>query len=75
MIVREFSQSQLQLALAAGGRRISRTIQNSSAGGIDSRALVAAYARHGVMRGVVSTLGNDADKLVAKARAIPKMDD
>ncbi len=41
---------------------------------IDSRALVRHLRDHGVMRGVVSTLENDADKLVAKARAIPKMD-
>ena len=41
---------------------------------IDSRALVRHLRDHGVMRGVVSTLESDADKLVAKARAIPKMD-
>ena len=41
---------------------------------IDSRALVRHLRDHGVMRGVVSTLENDADKLVAKARSIPKMD-
>ncbi len=41
---------------------------------IDSRALVRHLRDHGVMRGVVSTLEDDADKLVAKARSIPKMD-
>ena len=41
---------------------------------IDSRALVRHLRDHGVMRGVVSTLEDDADKLVAKARALPKMD-
>src|SRR6267378_269504 len=41
---------------------------------IDSRALVRHLRDHGVMRGVVSTLENDADKLVAKARSVPKMD-
>src|SRR4029078_1527958 len=41
---------------------------------IDSRALVRPLRDHGVMRGVVSTLESDADKLVAKARGIPKMD-
>ncbi len=42
---------------------------------IDTRALVRHLRTHGVMRGVVSTLdGADANTLVAKARAIPKMD-
>ena len=41
---------------------------------IDTRALVRHLRDHGVMRGVVSTLETDADKLVAKARSIPKMD-
>jgi len=41
---------------------------------IDTRALVRHLRDHGVMRGVVSTLEADAEKLVAKARSIPKMD-
>jgi carbamoyl-phosphate synthase small subunit len=41
---------------------------------IDSRALVRHLRDHGVMRGVISSLENDTEKLVAKARAIPKMD-
>jgi len=41
---------------------------------IDTRALVRHLRDHGVMRGVVSSLETDADKLVAKARSIPKMD-
>src|SRR5215467_2268680 len=41
---------------------------------IDSRALVRHLRDHGVMRGVISTLESDADKLVAKSRSIPKMD-
>ncbi len=41
---------------------------------IDTRALVRHLRTKGVMRGVVSSLETDADKLVAKARAIPKMD-
>src|SRR5207245_10264880 len=43
-------------------------------GDIDSRALVRHLRDNGVMRGVVSTLETDADKLIAKARSIPKMD-
>ena len=41
---------------------------------IDTRALVRHLRTHGVMRGVISTLEADTDKLVAKARSIPKMD-
>lgn len=41
---------------------------------IDSRALVRHLRTHGVMRGVVSLIESDVDKLLAKARSIPKMD-
>ena len=41
---------------------------------IDTRALVRHLRDHGVMRGVISTIESDAEKLVAKARSIPKMD-
>ena len=41
---------------------------------IDTRALVRHLRTYGVMRGVISTLEENTDKLVAKARAIPKMD-
>ena len=41
---------------------------------VDSRALVRHLRDHGVMRGVISSLESDPEKLVAKARAIPKMD-
>lgn len=41
---------------------------------IDTRALVRHLRDRGVMRGVVSSLELDADKLVAKARAIPTID-
>ncbi len=41
---------------------------------IDSRALVRHLRQHGVMRGVISSLETDAEKLIAKARSIPKMD-
>src|ERR1700683_1486590 len=41
---------------------------------IDTRALVRHLRDNGVMRGVISTLEADTDKLVAKALAIPKMD-
>ena len=41
---------------------------------IDSRALVRHLRTHGVMRGVISLIESDTEKLVAKARSIPKMD-
>lgn len=43
-------------------------------GDIDTRALVRHLRDHGVMRGVISTGELNADKLIEKARAIPKMD-
>jgi carbamoyl-phosphate synthase small subunit len=41
---------------------------------IDTRALVRHLRTHGVMRGVVSSIETNTDALVAKARAIRKMD-
>ena len=41
---------------------------------IDSRALVRHLRTHGVMRGVLSSLETDPEKLIAKAREIPRMD-
>ncbi len=41
---------------------------------IDTRALVRHLRTHGVMRGVISSLETDPDVLVAKARAIRRMD-
>ena len=41
---------------------------------IDTRALVRHLRTHGVMRGVISSIETDPDALVAKARAIRKMD-
>src|SRR5271165_1172533 len=41
---------------------------------IDTRALVRHLRDHGVMRGVISTTETDAGKLVARARAIRRMD-
>jgi carbamoyl-phosphate synthase small subunit len=41
---------------------------------IDTRALVRHLRTHGVMRGVISSTETDTDVLVARARAIRKMD-
>src|ERR1700741_5342756 len=43
-------------------------------GEIDTRALVRNLRSRGVMRGVISSIETDAEKLVAKARSIPKID-
>src|SRR6201988_4400990 len=41
---------------------------------IDTRALVRHLRSRGVMRGVISSLETDPEKLIAKARAIRKID-
>ncbi len=41
---------------------------------VDTRALVRHLRSNGVMRGVISTVETDTDVLVAKARALRKMD-
>ena len=41
---------------------------------IDTRAVVRHLRTHGVMRGVISSIETNPDLLVARARAIPKMD-
>lgn len=41
--------------------------------GIDTRALVRHLRTHGSLRGVISSLETDAEKLVEKARSIPLM--
>src|SRR6516165_714162 len=41
---------------------------------LDSRALVRHLRTHGVMRGVISSIESDGEKLVARARSIPKME-
>ena len=43
-------------------------------GEIDTRALVRHLRTRGVMRGVISALESDAEKLVAKARSLRKID-
>ena len=67
-------ESQLQLALAASHRRVHGAVQDSGARRYRHAGPGAPPAYNGVMRGVISTLEDDTEKLVAKARAIPKMD-
>ena len=42
-------------------------------GDIDTRAIVKHLRQKGSLRGVISSLENDEQKLIEKARAIPKM--
>ena len=73
LVVREFS------AIASNWR--SDTEANSFLGSagipvvddLDTRALVRHLRTRGVMRGVLSSIEKDPEKLVAKARAIPTM--
>jgi carbamoyl-phosphate synthase small subunit len=41
---------------------------------IDTRALVRHLRDHGVMRGIISSLESDPEKLITKARSIPRID-
>jgi carbamoyl-phosphate synthase small subunit len=73
LVVREFS------AIASNWR--SDTEANSFLGradvpvidDVDTRALVRLLRSRGVMRGVLSTIESQADKLIARAKSIPTM--
>ena len=67
-------ESQLELAIAASDEEYLEQFKMPVLAEIDTRALVRHLRDHGVMRGVVSTFESDAEKLVAKANSIPKMD-
>src|SRR5216683_2068909 len=74
LVVREFSRiSSNWRSQQVAGEYLGQ-FKVPAISGIDSRALVRHLRTHGVMRGVISSVETDADKLVAKARAIPKMD-
>jgi carbamoyl-phosphate synthase small subunit len=74
LIVREFSRVSSNWRSSQVAEEYLEQFKIPVLAEIDSRALVRHLRDHGVMRGVISTLETDADKLVAKARAIPKMD-
>ncbi len=74
LIVREFSRVSSNWRSSQVAEEYLEQFKIPVLAEIDSRALVRHLRDHGVMRGVVSTLEDDADKLVAKARALPKMD-
>ena len=74
LIVREFSRVSSNWRSQQVAEEYLEQFKIPVLADIDTRALVRHLRDHGVMRGVVSTIETDADKLVAKARSIPKMD-
>jgi carbamoyl-phosphate synthase small subunit len=74
LIVREFSRVSSNWRSQQVAEEYLEQFRVPVLADIDTRALVRHLRDHGVMRGVVSSLETDADKLVAKARSIPKMD-
>jgi len=73
LVVREFSSiaSNWRSQDAAGSFLSQANIPVIS--DLDTRSIVRHLRTAGVMRGVISTIESDPDKLVAKARAIPSM--
>jgi carbamoyl-phosphate synthase small subunit len=74
LIVREFSRVSSNWRSQQVAEEYLGQFKIPVLGDIDTRALVRHLRDHGVMRGVISTLEPDTDKLIAKARALPKMD-
>src|SRR6202040_3157283 len=74
LIVREFSRGSSNWRSQQVAEEYLEQFKIPVLADIDTRALVRHLRDHGVMRGVISTLETDADKLVAKALSIPKMD-
>jgi carbamoyl-phosphate synthase small subunit len=74
LIVREFSAVSSNWRSEQVTDEYMERYQVSVLAEIDTRALVRHLRNHGVMRGVISTTELDADKLVARARSIRKMD-
>ena len=74
LIVREFSKVSSNWRSQQVAEEYLEQFKVPVLSDIDTRALVRHLRDHGVMRGVISTIGSDADKLIAKARSIPMMD-
>ncbi len=74
LIVREFSRVSSNWRSQQVAEEYLEQFKIPVLGDIDTRALVRHLRDHGVMRGVISTLETDAQKLVEKARSFPKMD-
>jgi carbamoyl-phosphate synthase small subunit len=74
LIVREFSRVSSNWRSQQVAEEYLEQFKIPVLGDIDTRSLVRHLRDHGVMRGVISTLETDTEKLVAKALALPKMD-
>ena len=74
LIVREFSKVSSNWRSQQVAEEYLEQFKIPVLADIDTRALVRHLRDNGVMRGVISTIETDTDKLVAKARSIPKMD-
>jgi carbamoyl-phosphate synthase small subunit len=74
LIVREFSRVSSNWRSQQVAEEYLEQFKIPVLGDIDTRALVRHLRDYGVMRGVISTLESDTEKLIAKARALPKMD-
>ena len=70
LIVREFSKVSSNWRSQQVAEEYLEQFKVPVLSDIDTRALVRHLRDHGVMRGVISTLESDADKLIAKARSI-----
>ena len=68
LIVREFSKVSSNWRSQQVAEEYLEQFKVPVLSDIDTRALVRHLRDHGVMRGVVSTLESDAEKLIAKAR-------
>ena len=68
LIVREFSRVSSNWRSQQVAEEYLEQFKIPVLGDIDTRALVRHLRDHGVMRGVISTLETDADKLEIKAR-------
>src|ERR671924_335639 len=74
LIVREFSKVSSNWRSQQVAEEYLEQFKVPVLADIDTRALVRHLRDNGVMRGVISTIETDVEKLVAKARSIPKMD-
>ena len=74
LIVREFSKVSSNWRSQQVAEEYLEQFKVPVLSDIDTRALVRHLRDHGVMRGVISTIESDTEKLVAKANSIPKMD-
>jgi len=74
LVVREFSVLASNWRSREHGAQFLARYRIPAIEGLDTRAVVRHLRNCGVMRGVISSIETDPEKLVAKARAIPSME-